>query len=55
MAFWPSCWFSSCCSIAVSPTASSRARRYEPLHWLRTALPLFIVDGFFLMLTYVEP
>jgi O-antigen/teichoic acid export membrane protein len=30
------------------------ARRYEPLHWLRTALPLFIVDGFFLMLTYVD-
>jgi len=29
-------------------------RRYEPLYWLRTALPLFLVDSFFLMLTYVD-
>jgi O-antigen/teichoic acid export membrane protein len=28
--------------------------RYEPLHWIRTALPLFLVDSFFLMLTYVD-
>jgi len=30
------------------------ACRYEPLAWLRTALPLFFVDGFFLMLTNVD-
>jgi O-antigen/teichoic acid export membrane protein len=30
------------------------ARRYEPLRWLKTALPLFMVDGFFLMLTNVD-
>ena len=30
------------------------ARRYEPLAWLKTALPLFFVDGFFLMLTNVD-
>lgn len=29
-------------------------RRYEPLLWFRTALPLFVVNGFFLMLTYVN-
>ena len=29
-------------------------RRYEPLQWMRTALPLFLVDSFFLMLTYVD-
>jgi O-antigen/teichoic acid export membrane protein len=29
-------------------------RRYEPLHWLKTALPLFIVDSFFILLTYVD-
>jgi O-antigen/teichoic acid export membrane protein len=29
-------------------------RRYELMHWLKTAVPLFIVDGFFLMLTYVD-
>ena len=33
---------------------ASGGRRYEPLFWFRTALPLFIVDGFFLMLTYVD-
>jgi O-antigen/teichoic acid export membrane protein len=32
----------------------SGARRYEPLAWLKTALPLFFVDGFFLMLTNVD-
>jgi len=30
------------------------AGRYEPLRWLGTALPLFMVDGFFLMLTNVD-
>jgi O-antigen/teichoic acid export membrane protein len=30
------------------------ARRYELLYWMRTALPLFLVDSFFLMLTYVD-
>jgi len=30
------------------------ARRYEPLQWLRTALPVFLVESFFLLLTYVD-
>lgn len=30
------------------------AHRYEPLLWMRAALPLFLVDSFFLMLTYVD-
>jgi O-antigen/teichoic acid export membrane protein len=38
----------------LTDNVEAGARRYEPLHWLRTALPLFIVDGFFLMLTYVD-
>ncbi len=29
-------------------------RRYEPLFWFKTALPLFLVDGFFLLLSYVD-
>jgi hypothetical protein len=28
--------------------------RYERLYWLKTALPLFIVDSFFILLTYVD-
>ncbi len=29
-------------------------RRYEPLHWIKTALPLALVDSFFILLTYVD-
>jgi O-antigen/teichoic acid export membrane protein len=29
-------------------------RRYEVWHWISTAFPIFLVDGFFLMLTYVD-
>lgn len=29
-------------------------RRYEVFYWLKTAVPLFITDSFFLMLTYVD-
>jgi O-antigen/teichoic acid export membrane protein len=29
-------------------------RRYEVLHWFNTALPIFMVDGFYLLLTYVD-
>jgi O-antigen/teichoic acid export membrane protein len=29
-------------------------RRYEPLRWLGTALPVFLVESFFLLLTYVD-
>jgi O-antigen/teichoic acid export membrane protein len=28
--------------------------RYEPRRWLQTALPMFMVEGFFLLLTYVD-
>jgi len=35
---------------AVTPGA----RRYEPRYWLETALPLFVVDSFFILLTYVD-
>ena len=30
------------------------ARRYEVGEWLATALPIFLVDGFFILLTYVD-
>ena len=30
------------------------ARRYEVRYWMKTALPLLLVDSFFLMLTYVD-
>jgi O-antigen/teichoic acid export membrane protein len=30
------------------------ARRYEPRAWIRTSLPIFLVDGFFILLTYVD-
>jgi O-antigen/teichoic acid export membrane protein len=29
-------------------------RRYEPWQWLRNALPVFLVESFFLLLTYVD-
>jgi O-antigen/teichoic acid export membrane protein len=29
-------------------------RRYEPFYWIKTALPLAIVDSFFILLTYVD-
>jgi O-antigen/teichoic acid export membrane protein len=29
-------------------------RRYELAHWIKTALPLAIVDSFFILLTYVD-
>ncbi len=29
-------------------------RRFETIYWLKTAMPLFITDSFFLMLTYVD-
>lgn len=29
-------------------------RRYEVRYWITTALPIFLVDGFFLLLTYVD-
>ncbi len=29
-------------------------RRYEVAAWLRTSLPIFLVDGFFLLLTYID-
>jgi O-antigen/teichoic acid export membrane protein len=38
----------------VAASVPPGRRRYEPLYWLRTALPLFLVDSFFLMLTYVD-
>jgi O-antigen/teichoic acid export membrane protein len=30
------------------------SRRYEVGYWFRTALPLFLVDGFFFLLTYTD-
>jgi O-antigen/teichoic acid export membrane protein len=30
------------------------ARRYELKTWIRTSLPIFLVDGFFILLTYVD-
>jgi O-antigen/teichoic acid export membrane protein len=30
------------------------ARRYEVGTWIRTSLPIFLVDGFFILLTYVD-
>jgi O-antigen/teichoic acid export membrane protein len=30
------------------------ARRYEVATWIRTSLPIFLVDGFFILLTYVD-
>jgi O-antigen/teichoic acid export membrane protein len=30
------------------------ARRYEVAAWIRTSLPIFLVDGFFILLTYVD-
>ncbi len=30
------------------------ARRYELATWIRTSLPIFLVDGFFILLTYVD-
>ena len=30
------------------------ARRYELKEWLRTSLPIFLVDSFFILLTYVD-
>jgi len=30
------------------------SRHYEPRAWLGTALPIFMIDGFYLMLTYVD-
>jgi O-antigen/teichoic acid export membrane protein len=29
-------------------------RRYEVVHWFKTALPLFLVDGFYFLLTYTD-
>ena len=29
-------------------------RRYELMSWIRTSLPIFSVDGFFILLTYVD-
>jgi len=29
-------------------------RRYELAHWIKTALPVFLVESFFLLLTYVD-
>jgi len=29
-------------------------RRYEITHWFRTALPIFLVDGFYFLLTYTD-
>ena len=29
-------------------------RRYEPAAWIRASLPIFLVDGFFILLTYVD-
>lgn len=29
-------------------------RRYEMKEWLKTSLPIFLVDGFFILLTYVD-
>jgi O-antigen/teichoic acid export membrane protein len=33
---------------------ASGARRYEIKEWLRTSLPIFLVDSFFILLTYVD-
>jgi O-antigen/teichoic acid export membrane protein len=30
------------------------SRRFEPRAWLDTALPVFMIDGFYLLLTYVD-
>jgi O-antigen/teichoic acid export membrane protein len=38
----------------LSRSIAPGGHRYEPLFWFKTALPLFVVDGFFLMLTYVD-
>ena len=29
-------------------------KRYEPKEWLATSLPIFVVEGFYLLLTYVD-
>jgi O-antigen/teichoic acid export membrane protein len=29
-------------------------RRYEPMTWIRESLPIFLVDGFFILLSYVD-
>ena len=29
-------------------------RRYEPARWMRAALPIFLTDGFFFLLTYID-
>ena len=33
---------------------ASGARRYAPAAWLKASLPIFLVDGFFILLTYVD-
>jgi O-antigen/teichoic acid export membrane protein len=38
----------------LGQTVVPGARRYERLYWLKTALPLFVVDSFFILLTYVD-
>jgi len=38
----------------LSAELAPSPRRYEIAEWLRTALPIFLVDSFFLMLTYVD-
>lgn len=32
----------------------SGPRRYNPRHWMKVALPIFMIDGFYLSLTYID-
>jgi O-antigen/teichoic acid export membrane protein/CelD/BcsL family acetyltransferase involved in cellulose biosynthesis len=35
-------------------TVTAGPRRYAPSHWLKLALPVFMIDGFYLSLTYTD-
>jgi len=38
----------------LSREVAAGPRRYEITHWFRTALPIFLVDGFYFLLTYTD-
>jgi O-antigen/teichoic acid export membrane protein len=38
----------------LSGEVSAGPRRYEIGHWFKTALPIFMVDGFYFLLTYTD-
>jgi O-antigen/teichoic acid export membrane protein len=39
---------------SLARDVSPGARRYELMTWIRTSLPIFLVDSFFILLTYVD-